>query len=93
LKNNASDSVDGVDANFHTHTGTPKPATNGEDRGLEPHTIRRLAGQYKIRFYEERDEQSVDAWLRTELVGHGVFPEYVGIEFSRVKDAVFARAV
>jgi hypothetical protein len=67
----------------------PKPA-NGEDKGLDAQTIRRLAVEYQTRFYEEKDEQALDVWLRKELAEQGVFAEFIGIEFSRVKDALFA---
>jgi hypothetical protein len=65
----------------------PKPV-NGDERGLEAHTIQQLAQWYRERFYEERDEEQVDAELRERLVGYGVFTEYINAEFRRVKDAV-----
>jgi hypothetical protein len=68
----------------------PKPV-NGDERGLEAHTIQQLAQWYRERFYEERDEAAVDGWLRQKLAAeHGIFPEFVQIEFERVKEAVYA---
>jgi hypothetical protein len=75
-------------------TQRPKP---GEPRspewrglGLEPHTIERLASEYRQHFYAGRDEVATDGWLRQKLADEGVFPEFITTEFGRVKDVVYA---
>jgi putative DNA primase/helicase len=70
--------------------GKPDRPANGEDKGLDHNTIGRLASHYRERFYEVRDEDEVDAWLYRALAECGVFPEFLKIEFGRVKDAVYA---
>ena len=71
-------------------SGEPDKPANDEDKGLEHYTIRHLARQYREQFYEVRDEDEVDAWLYRALAEYGVFPEFLKVEFVRVKDAVFA---
>jgi hypothetical protein len=75
-------------------TQSPKP---GEPRSpewralpLEPHTIERLASEYRQHFYAGRDEVATDIWLRQALAAEGVFPEFIATEFGRVKDVVYA---
>jgi putative DNA primase/helicase len=68
--------------------------------GLEPHTIEELARRYLDRFEAERKtpdgdadpeaQGRVDAELRKAIAGHGVFDEFVELEFERVMAAVFA---
>jgi hypothetical protein len=70
--------------------GEPAKLTNGEDKGLDHNTIAHLARQYREQFYAVRDEDEVDAWLYRALAEYGVFPEFLKVEFARVKDAVFA---
>jgi hypothetical protein len=68
--------------------------------GLEPHTIEELARWYLDRFEAERKtpdgdadpeaQGRVDAELRKALADHGVFPEFIEVEFERVMKVVFA---
>jgi hypothetical protein len=68
--------------------------------GLEPHKYRELARWYLGRFEAERKtpdgdadpeaQGRVDAELRAVLADHGVFPEFIEIEFERVMEVVFA---
>ena len=77
-------------ANGGPRQGEPDRPANGEDKGLDNNTIGRLASLYRQHFYRVRDEDEVDAWLYRALAEYGVFPEFLKIEFGRVKDAIFA---
>jgi hypothetical protein len=63
--------------------------------GLSPYLIRDLANWYLERFEQERlatgmvQQNALDAELSAVLADHGVFPEFIKIEFDRVMDAVF----
>jgi len=73
-------------------TQRPKPreprSPEWRGLGLEPHTIERLASEYRQHFYAGRDEVATDIWLRQALAAEGVFPEYIKTEFWRVKKVV-----
>ena len=62
--------------------------------GLSPYLIRHLASWYLERFEQERlaagtvQQNALDAELRAFLADHGVFPEFIEIEFERVMRAV-----
>jgi hypothetical protein len=70
----------------------PKPGEprSPEWRRLPPHTIERLASEYRQHFYAGRDEVATDIWLRQALAAEGVFPEFITTEFGRVKEVVYA---
>ena len=67
---------------------------------LEPHTVEDLARWYLGRFEAERKtpdgdddpeaQGRVDAELRAVLADHGVFPEFIEVEFERVMKVVYA---
>jgi hypothetical protein len=85
-------------------TQRPKPgeprSPEWRGLGLEPRTIQELADWYLGRFEAERKtpdgdadpeaQARVDAELRKAIAGHGIFPEFVEIEFERVMKVVFA---
>jgi hypothetical protein len=68
--------------------------------GLEPHTIEQLARGYLDRFEAERKtpdgdadpeaQSRVDTELRKAIADHGVFREFIEVEFERVMKVVFA---
>jgi hypothetical protein len=85
-------------------TQRPKPgeprSPEWRGLGLEPHTIEELARWYLGQFEAERKtpdgdadpeaQGRVDAELRKVIAGHGVFDEFIEVEFERVLKVVFA---
>jgi hypothetical protein len=76
--------------------GDGQEANGGEESlGLSPYLIRHLANSYLEKFEEERlatgavQQNALDDELRAILADHGVFPEFIDIEFERVMAAVF----
>jgi hypothetical protein len=76
---------------FPDDRGRPGPEmANDDDKGLSPYRIRQLANWYLEKFEEERvttgtvQQKALEAELRGVLVDHGVFPEFIEIEFERV---------
>jgi hypothetical protein len=74
-------------------------STNSE-QNLSPYTIRELAVWYIEEADRRRDDpdlaavgalqNAVDSVLRQRLAELGVFPEFIGVEFERVMQVVFA---
>ena len=63
--------------------------------GLSPYLICHLANWYLERFEQERrasgtvEQNTLNAELRAVLADHGVFPEFIEIEFERVMATVY----
>ena len=75
----------------------PGPETaKDNDNGLSPYRIGQLANWYREKFEEGRlangtvQQKALDAELRVVLADHGVFPEFIEIEFQRVMAVVHA---
>jgi hypothetical protein len=82
---------------FSEDRETPGPkGANDTDKGLSCYLVRQLANWYLGKFEEERletgtvQQQVLDVELRALLVDHGVFPEFIQIEFERVMKVVYA---
>jgi hypothetical protein len=91
-----SDAVTGVTL-FSESGGRLEPeAADDTDKGLSHHLIGQMANWYLERFEKERQatggvrQEALDAELRVVLAEHGVFAEFVEIEFERVMEVVHA---